>query len=116
MLREPQSLYKAGRSESLRKFKPFFDTEVKVIENNYPHGFLCQQYLYYTYTARFNVYRLNGKILFVGIADNISEAKHVNKGAVITVKHQGMNVYGTLQYPKFYRERTDVKWEVLIKT
>jgi DNA ligase-1 len=43
MLREPQSLYKAGRSESLRKFKPFFDTEVKVIENNYPHGFNCQQ-------------------------------------------------------------------------
>jgi ATP-dependent DNA ligase len=43
MLREPQSLYKAGRSESLRKFKPYFDTEVKVIENNYPHGFKCEQ-------------------------------------------------------------------------
>jgi DNA ligase-1 len=43
MLREPQSLYKAGRSESLRKFKPFFDTEVRVIENNYPHGFKCLQ-------------------------------------------------------------------------
>jgi DNA ligase-1 len=43
MLREPQSLYKAGRSDSLRKFKPFFDTEVKVVENNYPHGFNCVQ-------------------------------------------------------------------------
>jgi DNA ligase-1 len=43
MLREPQSLYKAGRSQSLRKFKPFLDTEVKVIENNYPHGFHCKQ-------------------------------------------------------------------------
>jgi DNA ligase-1 len=43
MLREPQSLYKAGRSNSLRKFKPFFDTEVKVIENNYPYGFNCIQ-------------------------------------------------------------------------
>jgi ATP-dependent DNA ligase len=41
MLREPQSLYKAGRYQSLRKFKPFFDTEVKVLENNYPHGFHC---------------------------------------------------------------------------
>jgi ATP-dependent DNA ligase len=44
MLREPQSLYKAGRSESLKKFKPFSDAEVKVMENNYPHGFNCQQY------------------------------------------------------------------------
>jgi DNA ligase-1 len=44
MLREPQSLYKSGRSNSLRKFKPYFDTEVKVIENNYPHGFNCSQY------------------------------------------------------------------------
>jgi DNA ligase-1 len=43
MLREPQSLYKAGRSNSLKKFKPFFDTEVRVIENNYPHGFKCLQ-------------------------------------------------------------------------
>ena len=43
MLREPGSLYKAGRSPSLRKFKPFFDTEVKVVENKYPHGFRCLQ-------------------------------------------------------------------------
>jgi DNA ligase-1 len=49
MLREPQSLYKAGRSESLRKFKPYFDTEVKVIENNYPYGFNCEQYVYFKY-------------------------------------------------------------------
>jgi ATP-dependent DNA ligase len=46
MLREPQSLYKAGRSESLRKFKPYFDTEVKVIENNYPYGINCLQFVY----------------------------------------------------------------------
>jgi ATP-dependent DNA ligase len=44
MLRESQSLYKVGRSTSMRKVKPFYDTEVKVIENNYPHGFICQQY------------------------------------------------------------------------
>jgi hypothetical protein len=54
--------------------------------------------------------------LFVGIGENYEEAKGVKKGAVITVKHQGTNVYGTLQYPKFYRERIDVKWEDLIKT
>jgi hypothetical protein len=44
MLREPQSLYKEGRSESLKKYKEYFDTEVKVLQNNYPHGFSCQQY------------------------------------------------------------------------
>jgi ATP-dependent DNA ligase len=43
MLREPHSLYTGGRSPSLRKYKPFFDTEVKVLENAYPHGFNCQQ-------------------------------------------------------------------------
>ena len=43
MLREPQSLYTAGRSDSLKRFKPFFDTEAKVLGNNYPHGFHCLQ-------------------------------------------------------------------------
>jgi hypothetical protein len=55
-------------------------------------------------------------MFFVGLSDNYEEAKRVKAGAVITVKHSGKNVYGTLQYPKFYRERTDVKWEEIIKT
>ena len=59
---------------------------------------------------------MNGKELFVGLSDNYEEAKKVKSGTVITVKHQGTNIYGTLQYPKFYRERTDVIWEDLIKT
>ena len=60
-------------------------------------------------------FRTNGKNIFVGISSDstIEDAKKVKSGAVITVKHQGTNVYGTLQYPKFYRERTDVKWEDL---
>jgi predicted homoserine dehydrogenase-like protein len=59
---------------------------------------------------------MNGKMVFVGLGENVELAKNVKKDSVITVKHQGTNVYGTLQYPKFYRERTDVKWEDLIKT
>lgn len=59
-------------------------------------------------------YRANGKNIFVGLSDNYEEAKKVKDGAVITVKHTGTNIYGTLQFPKFYRERTDVKWEELI--
>jgi hypothetical protein len=54
--------------------------------------------------------------LIVGFVDNYEQAKQVKEGSVVTVKHAGANVYGTLQYPKFYRERTDVKWEDLIKT
>ena len=43
MLREPASTYNSGRSKQLRKFKPFVDTEVKVIKSQYPHGFICEQ-------------------------------------------------------------------------
>ena len=60
-------------------------------------------------------YRVNGKTIFVGLSDNYEEAKKVKTGSVITVKHQGTNVYGTLQYPKFYRERTDVTWNDVIQ-
>ena len=43
ILREPGSMYKAGRSSSLRRYKPYLDSEVRVVRNQYPHGFLCEQ-------------------------------------------------------------------------
>jgi DNA ligase-1 len=43
MLRQPGSLYKVGRATSLRKYKPFLDAEVKVVENKFPHGLKCVQ-------------------------------------------------------------------------
>ena len=46
VLREPGSLYKPGKSKSVLKFKPFFDTEVKVVVNQYPYGFICEQYVF----------------------------------------------------------------------
>ena len=49
------------------------------------------------------------------IKENYQEAKNIKVGAVITVKHMGTNVYGTLQYPKFFRERLDVSWNDLIQ-
>lgn len=52
----------------------------------------------------------------IGIGENSEEARKVQAGAVITVKYQGTNIYGTLQFPKFYRERNDVSWSNLIKT
>jgi hypothetical protein len=61
-------------------------------------------------------FRINGKTLFVGFGNNYEEAKKVKEGAVITVKHMGTNAYGTLQFPKFYRERIDVAWNDLINT
>jgi hypothetical protein len=68
------------------------------------------------YSPSMTLNRINGKALFVGLSDNYTDAKGVKEGSVITVKHSGTNVYGTLQYPKFYRERTDVKWQDIIKT
>ncbi len=59
---------------------------------------------------------MNGKPLFVSVNENHEEAKKLGKGAVVTIKYLGTNAYGTLQYPQFYRERLDVKWEDLIKT
>lgn len=43
VLRESGSPYQVGRSSSLRKFKSFVDTEVRVIKNLYPYGFDCEQ-------------------------------------------------------------------------
>ena len=48
--------------------------------------------------------------MYVNITEHAEEAKTVKPGDVITVKHLGMNIYGTLQFPQFYRERLDVKW------
>jgi DNA ligase-1 len=100
VLREPNSVYKVGRSKSMRKYKEFFDTEVKVIENVYPHGLHCLQ--------------TNDKKVFVSIYDNYEEAKKLKEGAIITIKHSGVNAYGLSLQPKFYRERTDVTWNDLI--
>ena len=113
MLREPGSLYKSGRSTSLRRYKNFYDTEVKVLQNQYPHGFLCEQYkTFFQYVI--NLFRLNGKTLFVNTSnDTLDTAKSIEPGSVITVKHSGINKHGTLLYPQFYRQRTDVNWQDL---
>ena len=58
--------------------------------------------------------RPNGKTIFVNTAENTIEAKQIKKGTIVTVKHQGTNVHGTLQYPQFYRERLDVNWNDLL--
>ena len=59
------------------------------------------------------IFRPNGKIIFVRPEETV-EARTVKEGAIITVKHSGINVHGTLLYPKFYRERLDVKWSDLV--
>ena len=45
MLREPGSLYEHGRSISMKKYKEYIDTEVRVVKNMYPNGLECQQYV-----------------------------------------------------------------------
>ena len=65
---------------------------------------------------KYSFYRANGKQVFVKITEGSEGAKQVKEGSVITVKHSGTNVYGTLQFPQFYRERLDVKWNEINKT
>ena len=125
-MREPGSLYENKRSTSMRKYKvnavivfslnlkEYFDTEVRVAISAYPYGFHCLQYNFDSRSICLLLFRLSGRKLFVNIYDNYEEAKKVKEGAVITVKHSGTNVHGTLQYPRFYRERTDVTWDDLI--
>ena len=43
MLRKPSSLYEQGRSNSMKKYKEYLDTEVRVVKNMYPHGMECVQ-------------------------------------------------------------------------
>ena len=58
------------------------------------------------------IYRANGNTIFVNTSNETQEqAKQLKSGSVITVKHSGVNVNGTLMFPQFYRERADVKWE-----
>ena len=45
ILREPNSMYTPGRSYSMRKYKEFQDTEVLIIKDMFPHGFICKQYV-----------------------------------------------------------------------
>ncbi len=54
---------------------------------------------------------MNGNDIFVGILENYDEAKKIKVGSVITVKHSGVNTYGKLLFPRFFRERTEVKWD-----
>ena len=98
MLREPGSLYKQGRSTSLRKYKPLFDADVKVIKNASPYGFQCEN--------------VDGKTVFVSLPNELqNEAKSIEAGSVITVKHAGLNPQKMMMYPQFYRQRTDVNWQ-----
>lgn len=47
VLRQPNSMYTPGRSLSMRKYKEYQDTEVLIIKNMFPHGFICKQYVIY---------------------------------------------------------------------
>jgi hypothetical protein len=43
MLREPNSRHFPKRSQSLKKYKPYLDNEVKILENNFPDTLKCLQ-------------------------------------------------------------------------
>ena len=101
MLREPGSYYESGRSHTLRRYKSFKDTEVQVVEVM-PTGLKCEQ--------------LNGIHVHVNFVSNGDEQMYkikCRKGTVVTVTYTGVNIYGKLLQPQFYRIRGDVTWKEL---
>jgi hypothetical protein len=56
--------------------------------------------------------RMNGDNVFVGITENLQEAKKLKRGDIVTVKYSGVNIYDKLMQPTFYRLREDdVNWQ-----
>ena len=105
MLREPGSVYKPGKSTSLRKYKPVATAQVQVVKSQYPYGFSCKQYIRFILTVAYFC-RENGNILFVKIPQSLTEqAKNVEINSTITVKHRGVNTYGNLLFP-FYANKS----------
>ena len=45
ILRQPESLYEHGRSNAMKRYKEYQDTEVRIVKNMFPHGLECQQYV-----------------------------------------------------------------------
>ena len=103
MLRRPESLYEAGRSQSLQKVKRFQDAEVHVIGLQAGKG---------RHRGRMGalLVELPSGIQFA-VGTGFTDAQRENPpaiGAAITVRFQELTDRGVPRFPSFVRIRTDV--------
>jgi DNA ligase-1 len=100
MLRAAASPYQAGRSEQLRKYKRFDDTEAQVIGYNPGKG---------KYTGMVGSLKMelpDGSRFAIG--SGLTDAQRRNPppvGSSITFKHHGWTRYGKPRFPVFWRIR-----------
>lgn len=103
MLRQPDSLYEAGRSSSLLKVKSFHDADAVVVEHQPGNG---------RHQGRLGallVALANGTQFFVGTGFSDAEReKPPLIGSVITFRYQELTDGGVPRFPSFVRERRDV--------
>jgi DNA ligase-1 len=100
MLRAPRSAFVAGRSDTLRKYKSFDDTEATVVGYNPGRG---------KYAGRVGSLRLelpDGTYFAVGTG--LSDAQRRDPpplGSLVTFRHHGWTARGLPRFPVFWRVR-----------
>jgi len=103
MLRQPESLYEAGRSHSLLKVKTFHDAEATVT------GYTKGKGRHKGRCGALEVRAADGTEFKVGTG--MSDAQRDNPpmiGATITYRYQELTNAGVPRFPSFVRERHDV--------
>jgi len=105
MLRQPKSLYVAGRSNTLLKVKNFHDEEAKVIAHEPGKG------KYSGLVGALWCEMANGKNFSVG--SGLSDKDRVNPpkiGSIITFRYQELNSAGIPRFPIYVGVRIDAEW------
>jgi DNA ligase-1 len=102
MLRQPESIYEAGRSATLLKVKPYDDAEATVIAHEPGQG---------KYAGKLGALRVrtdDGKEFSVG--SGFTDAQRESPppvGTVITYRFRGLTAEGLPRFPSFLRIRRD---------
>ena len=102
MLRQPESIYEAGRSATLLKVKPYDDAEATVIAHEPGQG---------KYKGKLGALRVrtdDGKEFSVGSGFTDAERESPPPvGTVITYRFRGLTAEGLPRFPSFLRIRRD---------
>mmetsp|Transcript_5757 Transcript_5757/g.6253 ORF Transcript_5757/g.6253 Transcript_5757/m.6253 type:complete len:126 (+) Transcript_5757:1-378(+) len=96
VIREPGSLYRAGRVSSVLKVKPHYEIEGKMLR---PHN-----------TANFLLCELaNGENVFVKCSSQDAKNPPAH-GTVLTLRHEGIENKKP-KFPFYYQRRIDMTWQ-----
>jgi len=102
MLRQPQSLYEAGRSPSLLKVKPYDDAEATVIAHEPGKG---------KYVGKLGALRVrtdDGREFSIGSGFTDAERESPPPlGTVVTYRFEGLTANGLPRFPSYFRVRRD---------